>query len=832
MPTRPIKSRNPLRTGGKGMRLLVLALVTLVFMAVVGVGAVFGTFYFYGRGLPDYQQLADYEPPVMTRVHAGDGSLIAEYATEKRAFVPINAFPKLVIKAFLAAEDKNFYSHPGIDFMGVARAALTNIVQVGRNRRPVGASTITQQVAKNFLLTNEVSIARKVKEAILAFRIEHAFSKDRILELYLNEIYLGFGSYGVAAAALNYFNKSMDELSTEEVAYLAALPKAPNNYHPTRNVRAALGRRNWVIGRMEKEGFISSIQATRARKIPLVVRPRKDTLLVRAEYFSEEVRRELMERYGETQLYRGGLSVRTTLDPRLQTIADESLRMGLIAYDRRHGYRGPVAQIKEPWAKNLAGVVPPKGLLDPWLLAVAEKVEKDAAHIVFADGTKGSIPLAELRWARTWIKGQKRGPRVKAADQVLQVGDVVLVQAVQSRKTPSRKRGVKTRTVHYGPHTFGLRQIPGVNGGLVALDPHTGRILAMSGGFHYAHSQFNRVTQAMRQPGSAFKPFVYLAALDSGFTPSSLILDAPFVIDQGPGLGLWKPHNYARRFYGPSTMRLGIEKSRNLMTVRLAQTIGMDKVVAYAKKFGISDKLSSGLSMSLGAGETSLLRLTAAYAMLVNGGKKITPSLIDRLQNRHGLTIFRHDARKCPGCDVDDLFNRHMPNVPDTRPQVAEAGSAYQVVSMLHGVVKRGTGRRIAKVGKPLAGKTGTTNKSMDTWFVGFSPDLAVGVFVGFDKPTPLGRRETGSSVAAPIFKTFMERSLADQPVIPFRIPRGIRLVRVNAQTGLPAQHGDRRVILEAFKPGTEPTGSEGVIDGSGASSTSGSGGASGRGLY
>jgi len=758
--------------------------------------------------------------------------LISEFATEKRAFVPINAFPKLVIKAFLAAEDKNFYSHPGIDFPGVARAALTNIIQVGRNRRPVGASTITQQVAKNFLLTNEVSIARKVKEAILAFRIEHAFSKDRILELYLNEIYLGFGSYGVAAASLNYFNKSMDELSTEEVAYLAALPKAPNNYHPIRNVRAALGRRNWVISRMEKEGFIPSIQASRARKIPLVVRPRKDTLLVRAEYFSEEVRRELMERYGETQLYRGGLSVRTTLDPRLQTIADESLRMGLIAYDRRHGYRGPVANIKAPWAKNLALVVPPKGLLDPWLLAVAETVEKDAAHLVFADGTKGSIPLAELRWARTWMKGQKRGPSVKAADQVLQVGDVVIVQAVQTRKITSRKRGVKTTTVHYGPHTFGLRQIPGVNGGLVALDPHTGRILAMSGGFHYAHSQFNRVTQAMRQPGSAFKPFVYLAALDSGFTPSSLILDAPFVIDQGPGLGLWKPHNYARRFYGPSTMRLGIEKSRNLMTVRLAQTIGMDKVVAYAKKFGISEKLSSGLSMSLGAGETSLLRLTSAYAMLVNGGKKITPSLIDRLQNRHGHTIFRHDARKCPGCDVDDLFNRDMPDIPDTRPQVAEAGSAYQVVSMLHGVVKRGTGRRIAKVGKPLAGKTGTTNKSMDTWFVGFSPDLAVGVFVGFDKPTPLGRRETGSSVAAPIFKTFMERGLADQPVIPFRIPRGIRLVRVNAQTGLPAQHGDRRVILEAFKPGTEPKGGEGVIDGSGASSTSGSGGASGRGLY
>ncbi len=808
------------------LRWLAIIIVTLVLLTLLGAGAVLGGLWHYGRGLPDYQQLATYQPPVMTRVHAGDGSLITEYATEIRAFVPIGAIPKRVIKAFLAAEDKNFYSHPGVDVMGILRAAITNLRRLGGDRRPVGASTITQQVAKNFLLTNEVSIERKIKEAILALRIERAFSKGRILELYLNEIYLGFGAYGTAAAALNYFNKSMDELTIAEAALIAALPKAPNNYHPIRRPKAAKERRDWVIARMAEESFISAAEARAAKAEPIVVRQREATLLTRAEYFAEEVRRELLERYGETQLYRGGLSVRTTLEPKLQAIADQALRDGLIAYDRRHGWRGPIARLAGPsggagpgtdWAARLAKVKPPPALA-PWRLAVVLAADKLSARIGLQDGREGTIPRAELRWARAWIKGQKRGPPVSGADQVLKPGDVIAVEAVSERVVKSPKRGKKRQIVAYPPGTFALRQIPDINGAVVALDPHTGRVLAMSGGLAYMDSQFNRATQALRQPGSAFKPFVYLAALKAGFTPSSLILDAPFVIDQGPGLGLWKPHNYARKFYGPSTMRLGLEKSRNLMTVRLAQTIGIDKVAATASNFGIYQNLtenqSRNLALALGAGETTLLRLVTAYAMLVNGGKRITPSLIDRIQDRQGRTILRHDKRACTGCKVERVAGSVPPVIPDTRVRVADSGTAYQVVSMLHGVVLRGTGRRIRAVGKPLAGKTGTTNKNMDTWFVGFAPDLAVGVFIGFDTPKSLGRRETGSSVAAPVFRDFMAAALKDKPAIPFRIPPGIRLVRVNLQTGLLAKPGDRRVILEAFKPGSEPKGNEAVVRG------------------
>ncbi len=772
------------------LKFFTTAIAALLLVAILGAGAVLGTFWYFGRGLPDYKQLAHYEPAVMTRVYAGDGSLITEYATEKRVFVPIGAIPKLVIKAFLAAEDKNFYSHPGVDFTGVLRAAVTNAMRFGSDRRPVGASTITQQVAKNFLLTNEVSITRKIKEAILAFRIEHAFSKDRILELYLNEIYLGYGSYGVAAAALNYFDKSLDQLTVAEAAFLGALPKAPANYNPVRNHDAARGRRDWVIDRMLEDGFISAEQAKAARAAPLVVRDRAPTLLTHAEYFAEEVRRELQDRYGEKALYSGGLSVRTTLDPQLQAIADKSLRDGLIAYDRRHGWRGPVTRLEAAggvpapgadWARRLAKVDSPKALGD-WKLAVVLESGAQAAKIGFADGDTGFIPLVQVKWARETLKDQRVGKAVKTVDQVLKPGDVVAVAPLADTKG-----------------LYSLQQIPLVEGAVVALDPHTGRVLAMSGGYSYNASQFNRATQAERQPGSSFKPFVYMAALDSGFTPSSRILDAPFVIDQGPGLGLWKPQNYETRFYGPSTMRLGIEKSRNLMTVRLAQTIGMDKVVAYAKKFGIDENMKPQLAMALGADETTLLRLAAGYAMIVNGGKRIEPTLIDRIQDRHGHTIFKHDERACPGCNVTDFAGQdEMPKIPDNRPQIEDPRTAYQMVSMLQGVVQRGTGRRARAVGKPLAGKTGTTNDSDDTWFIGFSPDLVVGVFVGFDTPRTLGHGETGASVSSPIFTEFMEKALKGHPAIPFRIPPGIRLVRVNATTGLPGP---------AWRPQRDPGG-------------------------
>ena len=525
------------------LRALATIVGIILILALVGVGAGIYVFQSFGRDLPDFRQLADYEPPVMTRVYAGDGRLLSEFAIERRVFVPVKAMPRRVVQAVLSAEDKTFYTHAGIDMLGVVRAALVNLRNLGSSRRLVGASTITQQVAKNFLLSNELSWDRKIKEAILAFRIERTFSKDRILELYLNEIYLGLGSYGVAAAALNYFNKSLDELTIPEAAYLAALPKAPNNYHPIKNPVAAKARRDWVIGRMVEDKLITSEEAALAKVQPLTVSEMSETEFVKADYFVEEVRRGLARRYGETELYKGGLFVRTSLDPRLQDISDRVLAKGLEAYDRRHGWRGPLAQI-EPgpgWLGRLRDLEPPPGLGN-WRLAVVTGVDEEGADIGLADGGQGRIPMPELKWARPWKENQRLGPRVRLPADVLATGDVVAVEAVVA----DIKGGV------YPEGTFALRQIPEIEGALVAMDPHTGRVLAMSGGYDYARSQFNRATQAMRQPGSAFKPIVYLAALDSGFTPSTLILDAPFIIDQGPGLPKWRPANYTKKFYGPA----------------------------------------------------------------------------------------------------------------------------------------------------------------------------------------------------------------------------------------------------------------------------------------
>jgi len=788
------------------MRILAAAFLMLVVLAVAGAGAVLYGFYHFGKGLPEYQQLADYNPPVVTRIHAGDGRLMAEFAREKRVFIPIEAMPKKVIKAFLSAEDKTFYTHWGIDIPGIVRAMITNLRRINTDRRPIGASTITQQVAKNFLLTNEVSIARKAKEVILALRIERAFSKDKILELYLNEIYLGFGSYGVAAAALNYFDKSLNDLTLAEAAFLAGLPKAPNNYHPIRRPEAARARRDYVLNRMAEDGYISVAAAAAEMAASVQVRPPGAADAARADYFVEEVRRELQDTYGDRGLYGGGLSVRTTLDSRLQNIADTSLRLGLSAYDRRHGWRGSLGRvdITKDWQKTMSRHALP-GDVDQWRTAVVLTLAKDGAEIGFADGSMGVVPLQEMRWARRFDKKDRPGPRPAQPADVLEIGDVIAVEAVTK----------KNEEENWPAGTYALRQMPKIGGAIVVLDPHTGRVLAMSGGFSAELSEFNRATQAKRQPGSAFKPFVYLAALDRGFTPSSQILDAPFVIDQGPGLGRWRPGNYSNKFYGASPLRLGIEKSRNLMTVRLAQNIGMETVVDYAKRFNVVDELEPMLSMSLGSGETTLMRMTTAYAMLVNGGKRIQPTLIDKIQDRAGKTIFRHDTRPCEGCETLSLEEEELPQLPDNREQIADPKTAYQIVSMLEGVVKRGTGRRIASIGKPLAGKTGTTNESRDTWFVGFAPDLAVGVYVGFDTPKPLGKNETGSSVAAPIFKSFMEAALKNQPAIPFRVPPGLQLVRVDSQTGKPARAGTRGVILEAFLPGTVPTRADRILDGS-----------------
>ena len=597
-------------------------LTSLVFMIII-LGLGFGTFIFfkYGQGLPDYKQLVDYEPSVMTRVHAGDGRLLAEYAEQKRVFVPFVAIPKLVVNAFLSAEDKNFYYHPGIDPMGISRAILTNIKNYTSGRKLVGASTITQQVAKNFPLSADISLDRKIKEAILAFRIERALTKNRILELYLNEIYLGFGSYGIATAALNYFNKSLNNLTVPEAAFLAALPKEPNNDNPFNHPQAAKSRRNWVIGRMLEDKLISYKIANIAISLPLITRKRKETEYVKAEYFAEEVRRKLSSKYGNKALYRGGLVVRSTILPEYQRLSDKSLRNGLIMYDRRQGWRGPIGNvgISKDWLRALSKIPHPKALGN-WRLAVVTKMTNIEVSITVDDGSQGLILLNELKWARKWIKGERLGPKVRTPKDVLKIGDVIIVEPI------------KVGEVINSVLKYRLFQMPEIEGALVAINAHTGRILALSGGFSYERSQFNRALQAKRQPGSAFKPFVYLAALDNGFTPSSLILDAPFVIEQGYGKPKWRPGNYTGKFYGLSTMRLGIEKSRNLMTVRLAQTVGMEVVSKYAKDFGVFENLPMQLSMALGAGETTLLNLTSAYAMIVNGGKKIETTLIDRIQ--------------------------------------------------------------------------------------------------------------------------------------------------------------------------------------------------------
>ena len=782
---------------------LLSVLLSLLFLVVVAVGGgLLWVFWTYGKDLPDYHQLAKYEPPVVTRIHAGDGALLAEYANQKRLFVPVEAIPPRLIHAFLSAEDSGFYSHFGIDPQAMLRAAITNAKNYGRGRRPIGASTITQQVTKNFLLTNEVSVERKIKEAILSLRMERAFTKDQILELYLNEIYLGYGSYGVAAAALNYFDKPLNQLSLAEVAYLAALPKAPSNYHPVRKIKAATNRRNWVLRQMVGNGYISDAEAAAAIAQPLEIAAQSGFDAANAPYFTEEVRRALITEYGEDMLYGGGLSVRTTIDPFLQRAARVALQQGLEALDRRQGWRGALATIATDDDVDEALAAEQAKMLPGHYAALVTEVDKRRARI-FVNGQNASIPFDLAFWAYPPRDDEGvRPPPLTDLRHAIAEGDIVMVQ--RPNNTPDLIRD------GYEPaeDEFSLSQRPLVEGAIVALDPHTGRLLAMSGGYDFATSEFNRAVQALRQPGSAFKPFVYLAALDNGYSPTTRILDAPLVVDQGPGKPKWKPANYTKRFYGPSIMRVGIEKSRNLMTARLAMRLGMEEVQTYARKFGLNEDLPLLLSMSLGAGETTLLRLTAAYGMLVNGGKQITPSLIDRIQDRNGVTIYRHDSRPCEGCQFSVGWdNQPIPELPDIRAQLTTPASAFQMVSMLEGVVKRGTGRRIAKLELAVAGKTGTTNDNTNGWFIGFTPDLAVGVFVGYDTPRPLGKRETGSTVAVPIFGDFIRHAHADRPVIPFRRPSGVTIIPVHAETGERVLPTHAKAVMEVFKPGQRPGG-------------------------
>ncbi len=758
----------------------------------------FAVMVHFSVGLPDYKQLADYRPLVTSRLYANDGSLMAEYANEKRSFVSIESIPPLVISAFMAAEDKNFYEHGGIDFMGLARAMIINVKNIGTGRRPMGASTITQQVAKNFLLTSEQSIERKIKEALLARKIEKTYTKDHILELYLNEIYLGQGSYGVASAALNYFDKNLKDLSIAELAYLAALPKAPNNYHPVRKKEQAIARRNWVISRMVDDGYISAEEGVKAQEEDLVVVQRPKNALRVNGYYAEEVRRFIVDKYGEDAMYNGGLFIRTSLDPKMQAAAVKALQDGLLNYDKRHGWRGAKEKIDvslPDFKETLVNKEIPAYVPEGWLYAVVTNVKEKEAEIYVSNGKNGKILLTTLKWARRALENAKISltPVQKTGD-VLSKGDVVFVSL------QNEKEG-----------TYYLQQVPEAEGSLIALDPHTGRVLAMVGGFSFYRNQFNRGIQAKRQPGSSFKPFVYLAALDSGYTPSTLILDAPIVMRLPDG-SVWKPKNYSKKFYGPTTLRVGLEKSRNLMTIRLAQAIGMKKVSSYARKFGIADNLQEVLSSALGAHETTLMKLTTAYGALVNGGRKITPNLIDRIQDRDGNTIYKHDMRPCPNCVGELASPMEKPEIIDAKEQIQDPVSAYQMVHILTGVVERGTGRVAKAVRRTLGAKSGTSNDSFDAWFIGFSPDLVAGVWVGFDNPQTLGANDTGGVVAGPIFRDFMSEALKDKPDIPFRIPKGVRLVKVNPTTGKPQQEG--QVITEAFKTTDADMPSSNVIGG------------------
>ncbi|EAU42566.1 penicillin-binding protein [Fulvimarina pelagi HTCC2506] len=754
-----------------------------------------------GQDLPDYQVLADYKPPVTTRVHASDGQLMAEYARERRLFLPIQAIPAQVKNAFLAAEDKNFYSHPGVDIEGIIRA-VTVIAQGGRMQ---GASTITQQVAKNFLLSNERTFDRKVREAILSMRIEQAYSKDKILELYLNEIYLGMGSYGIAAASLAYFDKAVNELTVEEAAYLAALPKAPENYNPYRNPERAISRRNWVIAQMDSNGFVTPEEANSAKNEPLGINPRPTgTYLATAEYFTEDVRREIVDRYGIDALYEGGLSVRTTLDPEMQGYARDALQSALVEFDTARGFRGPVANVEigSDWGEAI-GEVEAFSDVPQWQLAVVLSTDsasasiglqpsRDAGGKLGSEREIGTITKDNMSWAMRLNMEERKGS-VGSVSEVLNRGDIVYVQKVADGEG------------------WRLRQPPEIQGGLVAMEPETGRVRAMVGGFSYGESEFNRASQAYRQPGSSFKPFVYATALDNGYTPASVILDAPISMPDGNG-GFWTPSNYGGGSAGPSTLRLGIEKSRNLMTVRLARDMGMKLVAEYAERFGIYDKLAPYLPMSLGAGETTVLRMVGAYSVLANGGRAIEPTLIDRVQDRYGRTIFKHDQRFCAECNVASYSGQGEPELIDERDQVLDPMTAYQITSMMEGVVQRGTATKVKELGFPVAGKTGTTNEEKDVWFVGFTPDLVVGVYLGYDQPRPMGRGATGGGLAAPVFIDFMQEAMKDKTPVEFKVPEGMDVIAVNRSNGMRSSGEGDGTIMEAFKPGTGPADSYSVI--------------------
>ena len=741
---------------------------TIIFLIVIILIA-FSSLWYFSSGLPDYKKLSNYQPPISSRVYSDDGKLIAEYSLEKRLFIPYESIPNKIINSFLSAEDKNFFTHPGVDAKGVLRAVINNISNIIYSRRLEGASTITQQVAKNFLLSNEVSLNRKIKEAILAFRIERVLSKQRILELYLNQIYLGQGAYGIASASLEYFDKPISKLNYTEAALLAALPKAPSRYNPYKNKELAKFRRNLVIKNLYDNEYIDEKVYEELVKKKIKLKKRKKIFLEDARYYVEDVRKSIVEKYGFQYVYKKGLNIKTPISLDLQSISTQALRNGLLEYDKRKGWRGPLTnkKITNDWDKNLKKFYLEKSI--GWEIAIVKKVKKFLVEIETTNKSRGKINLSDISWTK------------KEMNELFRVGDLIYVKKIKE-------------------NIYSLRQLPQANGGIVVMDPYTGRVLAISGGFSFKRSEFNRATQAKRQPGSAFKPFIYALALENKFTPSTLILDAPIVLDQGVDLKLWKPENYGKKFYGPSTLRTGIEKSRNLMTVRIAQELGVKKITSLTKKLNIYDNPEELMSISLGSAETTLLKLTTAYCSFINGGKLVDPIFVDRIQDSEGNTIYNSEKRKCETCDQISFSGKKIPLIKDNFEKVFSSETAYQITSMLEGVIQRGTGKGLKDLNLDLAGKTGTTNKNTDAWFIGFTSNLVVGVYVGYDEPKSLGKYETGSKTAMPIFKSFIKKAVKKKDARPFKVAKNIKMMVIDPVTGQKANFLSKKTIVEAYK--------------------------------
>ncbi len=749
-------------------KLLKNLLITLTLFLLTGITIVFSLLWFYSNKLPDYKFLKSYKPPVSSKVYSGNGILISDFSTQKRIFVPFNAIPKKIIHSFLSSEDKNFFRHPGVDAKGVLRAVKNNIFNLIKSNRLEGASTITQQVAKNFLLSNEVSLDRKIKEAILAFRIERTLSKERILELYLNQIYLGEGSYGIASASLKYFDKPIGELNYSESALLAALPKAPSKYNPYKNKELAKYRRNLVIKNLYDNSFISKENYDELVNSEIILKKRKRIFLEDTRYFVEDIRKKVIKDYGYDKIHKQGFNIKSPINLELQNLASESLRKGLLEYDKRKGWRGSLDNRKnKDWNKNLDKFNLEKKI--DWEIAIVKRIDKFETVIQTSNKENGTISYEDINWTR------------KNFDQIFKINDLIYVKKISD--------GI-----------FSLRQLPNVNGGIVVMDPYSGRVLAMSGGFSFKKSEFNRVSQAKRQPGSAFKPFIYALALENNYTPSSLILDAPIVLDQGEDLKMWKPENYGKKFYGLSTLRTGVEKSRNLMTVRISQDLGIDKIINFSKKLNIYDNPDELLSVSLGSAETTLINITSAYCSFVNGGRLVTPIIIDRIQDSEGNTIFNNEKRFCKNCDVISFEGNSTPIIKNNFKQIFSPQTAYQMTSILEGVIQRGTGKRLRDLNLQLAGKTGTTNNNTDTWFIGYTSNLVVGVYVGYDNPKRLGKYETGSKTALPIFKEFIKNAVNIYEARPFKIAKGIKMMVIDAETGKKANFGSKKTIIESYK--------------------------------